>query len=399
MDREWMNGGKLFVWGAMCRGRQICSFLRNVEKTVECIIDNNEELHGSEADGIRIVGFGSIIHVLRETDTIIIGTYTLEREQEIRLQIQESGFRGIVLGGAEFHEKFEIPYFCDQAENYPYQIDFRRNLHTWLDNLLEEVEFWKKEAADPQGRFYQHYLERMKPKIFDCSRMKDRVKDGDVVLDVGSGICSQYGNFLSKTERIVLKGIDPLAPFYNRINRRFEKDHELDFRIAPVEFGFFELLSFQYGNAYSDYILIDNALDHCIDPFAAIVECLRVLRVGGTLTMAHHVDEAYKAFYGGLHQWNLCRRENGDFVIWNERNYMNVTQELSEYADIQTFDEKIISDVTPFGIVVCNLVKKKELPVEFFAEERNRAGVLMSGLMEKMSDLQFALDYLKVMTS
>ncbi len=64
-------------------------------------------------------------------------------------------------------------------------------MRTWLDNLLEEVEFWKKEAASSGGKYYQHYLERIKPKQFVCDRMKEmKVEEDQVILDVGSGICS-----------------------------------------------------------------------------------------------------------------------------------------------------------------------------------------------------------------
>lgn len=397
MEEKKLENGRIYVWGAMTRGRQICNLLKQAGKKVEYMIDNNKSLHGSKIDGIQVVGFCSVVDMLNETDTIIIGMYTIVNEQQVREQIRKSGFSGNIWGSMEFHDKFEIPYYCNQAKAYSYQTEFCHSLQGWLDNILEEVEFWDKEAATPQGKHYQHYLERIKSKEFECSRIKDMVKGGDVVLDVGSGICSQYGSFLNKKEQIVLKGIDPLAPFYNTINRRFAKEHELDFQIAPVEFGFFELLSFQYGKAYSDYILIDNALDHCIDPFTAITECLQVLKIGGTLSMAHHVDEAYKAFYSGLHQWNICCDEDNDFVIWNKKNYINVTQKLSEYTDIQTHREMINSDVTPFGLVICNLIKKKELPMEYFVNERERAGMLMKGFMEKLSDLNFALEYLKIM--
>ncbi len=202
---------------------------------------------------------------------------------------------------------------------------------------------------------------------------------------------------MSETKKVRLIGIDPLASFYNQINQRFEKEHNLKFKISPVEFGFFELLSYQYGSEYSDYILIDNALDHCIDPFAAIIECLRVLKTGGTLVTRHHVDEAYKAFYSGLHQWNICCDQNGDFIIWNRNNYVNVTQELEDYAEIKVEKETISSGVVPFGIVACNLTKKKELPSMYLAEERQRAGAFMKGFAEKLSDLQFAMKYLEIM--
>ena len=98
------------------------------------------------------------------------------------------------------------------------------------------------------------------------------------------------------------------------------------------------------------------------------------------------------------HQWNICCDTNGDFVIWNEKNYINVTKKLSEYADIQTSKVMINSSEMPFGSVICNLVKKKEIPEEYFIHERERAGMLMKGFMEKLSDLRFALDYLKIMS-
>lgn len=64
MEEKWMEDGKIYVWGAMWRGRQICNFLRRAGKKVEYIIDNNEALHGSKVDGIPVEGFSSIAHML-----------------------------------------------------------------------------------------------------------------------------------------------------------------------------------------------------------------------------------------------------------------------------------------------------------------------------------------------
>lgn len=96
----------------------------------------------------------------------------------------------------------------------------------------------------------------------------------------------------------------------------------------------FELISEFYAHKSADIVLIDNALDHCIDPYKSILECLQIVKPGGCLSLRHRCLEGVKEYYYGLHNWNLDY-EGSDFIIWNENNYINVSKRLKDEVDVQ----------------------------------------------------------------
>ena len=115
-----------------------------------------------------------------------------------------------------------------------------------------------------------------------------------------------------------------------------------------------------YEENYADAIIINNALDHGIDPYKSIVECLAVLKKGKTMQLRHWKCEAIWACFDGLHKWNIDYDENNNFIIWNEKNIVNVSEKLAEYADIiVTHEEDMINEGKEYIIV--KITKKKEL--------------------------------------
>lgn len=51
-------------------------------------------------------------------------------------------------------------------------------------------------------------------------------------------------------------------------------DLKMRIELELFKFSLFELIATFYKKEGADGIMINNALDHCIDPFKAIVECL-----------------------------------------------------------------------------------------------------------------------------
>lgn len=84
-----------------------------------------------------------------------------------------------------------------------------------------------------------------------------------------------------------------------------------------------------------DIIIVNNALDHCINPFKSIIEMLHVLKPGGKLYMNHHRAEGGNGGYTGLHQWNLDLSSKKEFIIWNYNNAINVTEAVSDFATVK----------------------------------------------------------------
>lgn len=382
-----------YVFGCAIRGQQIYEMLKKSGRNIAYFIDNNEKLHGNVIDGTQVVSFDDIKCLLDSNSIIIVTILDGEKRKEVIQQINTIDFNGTIITSEEFHNIYEMPILISNRE-CKYAVDFENSIQKWIDNLLSEIEFWAKEVAHFEGNYYTHYQHRISPKKFDCHRVKKDVKCNDIVLDVGCGLCTQYGNEV-ENGKINLIGVDPLAYFYNNINKRYAKKNKLNFEIPKVGFGMFELLTYFYGCNYCDYLLIDNALDHCIDPVMSMVECLRVTKVGGTLSTLHHIDEAYKAYYSGLHQWNIGSY-NDALYIWNENNCINVSELLAEYADIEVIRQNICTKEIPYGLVVCNIKKKKEIPEGFMQLNQKQVGVVMREMMRKLADLTYACEYIKI---
>lgn len=179
-----------------------------------------------------------------------------------------------------------------------------------------------------------------------------------------------------------LIGIDPLADAYNKLNIEFSQKKGT--ALPPkVQFGFFEFMHYFKKNKECDVILIDNALDHCIDPVQAILSCFYILKIGGCLSLCHSVDEALHANYTGLHQWNLTSSDKSEFIIWNNNHFYNVTHTLEKYAEIETYIKRTKNESYVFGSIICNIVKKREIPFEWL-KKNIEAGKIMECLMEKV---------------
>lgn len=157
------------------------------------------------------------------------------------------------------------------------------------------------------------------------------------MLDVGCGIFSKYGDCLEEGT-IKLIPVDSMAAFYKRINQVYCKE----LKNTEIKFGMLELLSEFFDAGSSDVVLIDNALDHCINPYKSILECLHVVKqgTGGCLSLRHRRAEGVVEYYTGLHNWNLDYDEAGDFIIWNKDNYLNVSSALKDTVKIEMTTEE-----------------------------------------------------------
>lgn len=202
---------------------------------------------------------------------------------------------------------------------------------------MSEVDFWVQAVANPNGEFHMDYEDRLNNTEFlkldgSCSFLTSKLDNNSVVMDIGCGLISKYGQNLSNSKKIQLLAIDPLAAFYNIINERYSSGRILN---RHCHFGMFEFMASIYPENYSSAIIINNALDHCIDPYKSIIECLYVLKKGGTLHLNHRSAEAVFENYHGLHKWNIDYDDNNNFIIWNNENAVNISENLKNIANIK----------------------------------------------------------------
>ncbi len=386
-----LNNKRVYIWGACERGGVILDCLKKLDIDVISFLDNKKY---GEYCSLKIVPPLNILNCLDENTIIIIGSLRYDTVLDIQNQIEKCVFSGQVLTSYDFYMMYERKLMFS-TRRISYKIDYEKLISNWFNHFLDEVRFWRYQVADDKGGWHYTYRNRFKKREFDCERIKNETLIGDeIILDVGCGISSQYGKYV-KGKLINLISVDPLAHFYNEINRRFVTNLSSDEQVDDVRFGMFELLSAFFGKNYCDYILIDNALDHCIDPLVALKECLNVVKKGGIVSLRHHTNEAYRENYHGLHQWNISTNENNELFIWNNTEFINVNKELGENVEINSWHEKGHFKYSPFGLTVSNIKKLAELDEN--ANKWRWAGMVMNCMMKKLSEVSYATEMTKIM--
>ena len=377
-------GEKYIVYTAGKMGVTIKRYAQALKMNVVAFYDNNLDLQGKQVDGLRVFTTEELKEFVcaKEDNRIIIGSQLYQKEliQEIRNRFES---QIVVVEPNTIQRRYwnEIVAVIRNQIKDEYCVTYNEQVQVWLENIMSEVEYWVKENASSKGKYHEEYMNRLHRKntAFYCARLDKKLNVGNIVIDAGCGICSQYGNMVEDGE-LQLISIDPLAYFYNTINKKSVQSEEL------VQFGLFEFLSLFVGRNYADVILIDNALDHCIDPFKSVLESLAVLKIGGVLSMKHRRCEAVYEGYTGLHKWNVDVNDSNEFIIWNEENMKNVSRILQDFADVEVVlhENENRSD----EYIDVNIIKKREFDIDYFygiKEETEKLAQVIDGVMKLIS--------------
>jgi SAM-dependent methyltransferase len=141
---------------------------------------------------------------------------------------------------------------------------------------------------------------------------------------------------------------DPLAPLYDSLIAEAGVQPPVRTVFAPAED-----LSVFFPRSSFDIVHCRNALDHSIDPVRGLEEMLRVMRVGGSLVLRHHANEAEREAYVGLHQFNIDEQD-GRLVFWNKAGSIEPLKHMPVRVDARIF--RVGGDVNAV------LVKRGEFP-------------------------------------
>jgi SAM-dependent methyltransferase len=189
----------------------------------------------------------------------------------------------------------------------------------WTRGIKDELEFWDGYFATKGDQWPEDYKNRLDPKREIEPWLMDRFNDppSAKILDVGAGPLTVLG-VMYEGQKLDITACDPLAPFYAQL---IEK-HDVK-RPVPTQTAFAEdLTSFFRANTF-DLVHCRNALDHSFDPIMGIGQMLAVAKIGGRAILRHMTNEAERAAYDGLHQWNF-NQEDGDFIVWNKAKRVNL---------------------------------------------------------------------------
>lgn len=293
-----------------------------------------------------------------------------------------------VLDGIEFINGQQNDYLIKVRNTlqYHWEIDFESQASIWIQNFMSEVKFWIHDVANPEGIFRLDYNNRLFNLEFvkldgSCASLASMLDENSIVMDIGCGLVSKYGKRLPNSKEIQLLAIDPLAAFYNIINEKYLSGRSSD---KCCHFGMFEFMANFFAENYSDAIIINNALDHCIDPYKSIIECLYILKKGGIIHLNHRRAEAVFENYHGLHKWNIDYDNNNNFVIWNNENAVNVSQCLKDIADIKVThsDDHLVRSEQ---FVIVDIVKLDDFNLEKFFDIKKDMHYLTS-FIENLMD-------------
>lgn len=331
MEKSWelYQGKRIIIFGGGAIGRRMIEILKSVNHTPYLVTDNNPELWETEVSGICVKAVADVLLMVAQDPEhyifLICSVYINEISGQIRQELGD-------MVSISTHDNFSSDLLCSysESEKQRYHIDYNKEVGTWTRNILSEVEFWFCKSRDEAGFIERRYGG---DKVLDYPYIQKKVSKNDTVLDVGCGLVSNLGQLTAEQERYHLVPVDPLAYYYKKIIDRYSTHSRKEEMYA--NFGMFEFLSYDYGTDIADVIFVGNALDHCIDPIKGILECIKVLKKDtGELVLFHFLNEGEKANYGGLHQWNLSV-DQGDLIIWNPKNYININKLLKGFADIE----------------------------------------------------------------
>jgi len=349
-----MGKAKCVIWGSGLFGKKIIDAVRS-RYEIAFYVDKDIQKQGGEIQRIVIYDPSYISKMSIDIDVIIIGIKDKKAEKEIREELNKLTVRQLkIILGIELYNDYQNEYIkkIHANHNFHWKIDFDKQFNEWIKNIDEEVNYWKNDVLSENGMNHDYYLNICNTSVFDDSAIKPLIKKGAIVMDVGCGLISPYSNLLPSGEYINLIPVDALACFYNRMLS--EKDHARD--DYQCVFGMFEFLNLFFENDYADCIIINNALDHCIDPLRSLLSVIRVLKCGGSIFMRHTRATALLENYAGLHKWNLDVINN-HFVIWNESNMIDVSEQFFDFADIEI---KFNNTLEREGQILEIMIRKKK---------------------------------------
>lgn len=204
----------------------------------------------------------------------------------------------------------------------------------WLSGLDGEIEYWKLFMEEKGGASFHGFektISSCRPFELEDDVPLECIGRGIYrFLDVGAGPFSRCGRI---TEKVTLDAlsVDPLASVYIALKIKNGIDNGV-----RLETGFVELLNKKFQQNTFDMVHMSNSLDHSFDAVYGIYQLLYVCKTGGKVILRHSENEAEKAGYSGLHQWNLSLHNvENTFLIWRNEEKYNIPELFREYADME----------------------------------------------------------------
>ena len=216
---------------------------------------------------------------------------------------------------------------------YIHTIDRQATL--WRQGIAHELWFWARWFKTKGLEWTRDFMLRQDPDAPLIGAIKVLLPAGADpvrVLDVGAGPMTNVG-FRVEGRAVSVTATDALADFYAQL-----AEQNAVAPPSPTVFSSAEDLSAYFPLEHYDIVHCCNALDHSSDPLRGIVEMLKVLKVGGSVYLKHHRNEAETERYEGFHQHNFDI-QNGRFVIWGNIGSVDVQSALPVQTRVKVWIE------------------------------------------------------------
>jgi SAM-dependent methyltransferase len=201
---------------------------------------------------------------------------------------------------------------------------------TWEKRKGNSLSFYENKLPYKEREFNHTFP--LLPCIGELVGSKSIVR----IADIGAGMFSSIGS-IWPTAEVHIYASDILADDYNII-----LDSKNIKSCIPVEKQ--DMSSLTYTNDFFDIIVCINALDHCFDPYKAILEMIRVCKIGGWIYLKHFIDNAEYERYSGFHAWNI-RPMLDKCLIWSKGARLLLPAGFDSAQEIDSFSgrEMVVS--------------------------------------------------------
>jgi len=199
----------------------------------------------------------------------------------------------------------------------------------WNLGRADERRFWRSWIEQQGMQWSADFEQRLDPGAPFDEWVEQQVVAAGItkpvlgVLDVGAGPVTCLG-YRSPTFEIHITATDALGSDYAQLWRDAGRMPPVVTRAVAAE----DLSPIGYLGPF-DVVHMRNALDHCVNPVAAIEQMTQQVADDGVILLRHEVNEAENESYKGLHQWNLQPR-HGHLHAWNKNIDVDLTDWLGE---------------------------------------------------------------------
>lgn len=147
--------------------------------------------------------------------------------------------------------------------------------------VQQYYEEWNENYLQNFGDIFQSYATAKPGELIDYIASSAGIKNGDVILDAGCGICGPAVLMAEKFPASKITGIT-ISPSQTGMAEKKIAEKQLSERIKVLTADFHEVDK-NFAAGQFDVVLFLESLVHSHDPQAALAACKNVLCEGGTL--------------------------------------------------------------------------------------------------------------------